>query len=387
MMRLRIYFPVVAAAVLVVALHAALAATGKPFYMTQITMSAYYALVVIGLCLLMGYAGQASLGHAGFFAIGGYTIAVLTTYNLIAWRETPAVSTLHSMGLIVQWQDIYGREILSFSPWLAFLTAMLATALIALAIGVPVIRLKGHYLAMATLGFGLIIYRIVLGTQLFGQADGISNVPPFLLLGELQVNGRAPFRVQNYYIAWAVVLAAMVLALNLVHSRVGRALRSIHENEEAAHSLGINTYRYKLATFVLSALLAALGGALMTHYNASIGPSEANVMKSVRYVAIVAVGGMANLWGAMLMGVLLNFLSLRGVFGTLDDAVFGGILIFVMLFAPQGLLRIPNPRAVASAWQLCATTLRKVARRPLPAQEGAPAPEGGTSTYTERAHG
>jgi branched-chain amino acid transport system permease protein len=348
MMRLRIYYPVFAAAVLVVALHIALAATGKIFYMTQVTMSAYYALVVIGLCLLMGYAGQISLGHAGFFAIGGYTIAVLTTYDLSNYHETPVVGWLRSLGLLVQWQDLYGRDVLSFSPWLAFAAAMVLTVLIALAIGLPVIRLKGHYLAMATLGFGLIIYRIVLGAKIFGQADGISNVPAFHLLGDLQVNGRAPWRVQNYYIAWAVVLAAMVLALNLINSRVGRALRSIHENEEAAHSLGINTYRYKLATFVLSALFAAVGGALLTHYNGSIGPSEATVMKSVRYVAIVAVGGMANLWGAMIMGVLLNFLSLRGVFGSFDDAVFGTILIGIMLFAPQGLLRVPRLQGITA---------------------------------------
>ncbi len=349
-MRLRVYFPILAVATLVVALHVVLAASGKTYYMTQITMSAYYALVVVGLCLLMGYAGQISLGHAGFFAIGGYTVAVLTTYNLSNVREAPAMRLLQSLGLLTQWQDLYGREILSFAPWPAFVAAMLMTVLIALAIGLPVIRLKGHYLAMATLGFGLIIYRIVLGAEVFGQADGVSNVPPFHLLGDLQVNGRAPFRVQNYYIAWAAVLAAMVLALNLVHSRVGRALRSIHQSEEAAHSLGIDTYRYKLATFVLSAVFAAIGGALLTHYNGSIGPSETTVMKSVRYVAIVAVGGMANLWGAMIMGVLLNFLSLRGVFGSFDDAVFGAILIGVMLFAPQGLVRMPRLRAVASLW-------------------------------------
>ncbi|MBP7050369.1 MAG: branched-chain amino acid ABC transporter permease [Phycisphaerae bacterium] len=347
-MRLRIYYPVLAAVVLIIALHLVLAAAGKTFYMTQITMSACYAMVVIGLCLLMGYAGQISLGHAGFFAIGGYTVAVMTTHNLIAWRDAPLVASLRSLGLLVQWQDLYGNQILSFSPWPAFATAMLLTALIALAIGLPVIRLTGHYLAMATLGFGLIIYRIVLGAKLFGQADGISNVPPFPLIGALQINGRAPFRVQNYYIAWVVVLVAMVLALNLVHSRVGRALRSIHQSEEAAHSLGINTYRYKLATFVLSALFAAVGGAMLTHYNASIGPSEVAVMKSVRYVAIVAVGGMDSLWGAMVMGVLLNFLSLRGVFGSYDDAVFGAILIGVMILAPQGLLRVPKLQAVAS---------------------------------------
>ena len=348
MMRLRIYYPVIAGVLVIVTLHLVLAAADATYYMTQITMSAYYALVVIGLCLLMGYAGQISLGHAGFFAIGGYTVAVLTTYNLATHRSAPLVARCHSLGLLVEWQDLYGREILSFSPWVAFGAALLLTAIIALVIGMPVIRLKGHYLAMATLGVGLIVYRIALGTPILGQADGISNVPPFPLFDGLQVNGRAPFRVQNYYIAWTVVLTAVVLSLNLVHSRVGRALRSIHENEEAAHSLGVNTYRYKLAVFILSALFAAIGGALLTHYNGSVGPSEATVMKSVRYVAVVAVGGMANLWGVLLMGVLLNFLSLRGVFGTFDDAVFGGILIGMMILAPQGLLRASGVRAIVS---------------------------------------
>ncbi len=348
MMRLRRYWPVAAVAGAVIALQVGLSATDATYYMTQLTMSAYYALVVIGLCLLMGYAGQISLGHAGFFAIGGYTVAFMTTVNLLAYRDEPWVRLLDSLGLLVQWRNLYGAEVLAFSAWPAFLTALLLTGVIAFLIGLPVIRLKGHYLAMATLGFGLIVYRIVLGTRGLGQADGISNVPPFHLIGPLEVNGRAPFRVQNYYLAWAAVLAAMVLAINLVHSRVGRALRSIHQNEEAAHSLGVNTYRYKLAIFVLSALFAAVGGALMTHYNGSIGPSEATVMKSVRYVAVVAIGGMANLWGALLMAILLNFLSLRGVFGTYDDAVFGGILIFIMLFAPQGLLRMPKLRAISA---------------------------------------
>ena len=319
MTRFRMYIPVLAVAALAVALQLVVSASGAAYYMTQIIMSAYYALVVIGLCLLMGYAGQVSLGHAGFFAIGGYVCAVLTTMNLIAWRAAAPVAWARSLGLLIERKDLYGADVLTFAAWPAFVAALVIAAVIGLLIGLPVLRLKGHYLAMATLGFGLIIYRIVLGAEVFGRADGISAIQPFPLGFGLQVNGRLPFRVQNYYIAWAAVLVAMVLSINLVHSRVGRALRSIHQNEEAAHSLGINTYRYKLATFVLSAVFAAAGGALLTFYNGSIGPSEAGVMKSVRYVAIVAVGGMANLWGALFMGVLLNFLSLRGVFGTYDD--------------------------------------------------------------------
>jgi branched-chain amino acid transport system permease protein len=347
-MRLRMHGPALALAIGVVILHGGLWAAGATYYMTQITMSAYYALVVIGLCLLMGYAGQASLGQAGFFAIGGYGAAVLTTHSLVALHGNPIVGACQSLGLLVSWKDLYGTEVLSFAPWVACVMALAITAGVALVIGLSVIRLKGHYLAMATLGFGLIVYRLLLGTPLLGQADGISNVPPLPLIAGLQVNGRAPFRVQNYYIAWGLVILAMILATHLVHSRVGRALRSIHESEEAAHSLGVNTQRYKLATFVLAAVFAALGGVFLTHYNGSIAPSEATVMRSVRFLAIVAVGGMASLWGALSMGVLLNFLSLRGVFGTLDDAVFGAILIAVMILAPQGLLRLPARQTVRS---------------------------------------
>lgn len=212
-MRWRIYYPVLATAALIVGLHLALAAAGATYYMTQITMSAYYALVVIGLCLLMGYAGQASLGHAGFFAIGGYAAAVLTTYNLAPYSRSRLVTLCQSLGLTVQWRDLYGSDFLSFTPWVAFAAALLLTGVVALVIGASVIRLKGHYLAMATLGFGLIVYRIALGTPVLGRADGVSNVPPFHLLDGLQVNGRSPFRVQNYYIARDRLVAKDDLAL------------------------------------------------------------------------------------------------------------------------------------------------------------------------------
>ena len=146
----------------------------------------------------------------------------------------------------------------------------------------------------------------------------------------------------NYYVAWGVLIVGMILLLNLINSRVGRALRSLHSSEEAAEAIGINTARFKVCVFVISAMFAAFAGVLLTHYNSGIGPSEASVMKSVRYVALVAVGGMTNLWGTLIMGVSLTFLSLRGVFGTMDDAVFGAILICVMLFAPDGILSIKD---------------------------------------------
>ncbi len=332
--------------VLVVAIQLLTGLTGTRFYLTQLTMSAYYALVIIGLSVVMGYAGQISLGHAGFFAIGGYLSAALTTRNLIPFRELGIIGMLDKMGLLANGQDMYGEQLLTVQPWAACLLALALTVLIAFFIGIPVLKLKGHYLAMATLGFGTIIHRIVLATPYFGEADGISDVPGFVLLpamagiGPLTVSGDFSARVANYYIACFVLVVGMVLLLNLIDSRTGRALRAIHGSEEAAAAMGVDTSRAKLYVFVLSAVYAALAGVLLVHYNGSIGPGEASVMKSVRYVALVAVGGMANLWGALTMGIVLTFLSMRGVFGSYDDAVFGLILIGIMLFAPEGILGI-----------------------------------------------
>ncbi|OGJ87288.1 MAG: branched-chain amino acid ABC transporter permease [Candidatus Raymondbacteria bacterium RifOxyA12_full_50_37] len=312
---------------------------GREYYLTQLTMAAYYSLVAVGLCMLMGYAGQISLGHAAFFAIGGYTTAVLTTMNLQAHTSSRIVSLLVQCGLAKPGTDLYGVAQLSLSPWIALGGAGIITVVIAIIIGIPVLKLKGHYLAMATLGFGIIVYRITLGTGLFGQADGISGVPQFTIVPGIAIGGGFANKVINYYIAWVMVICGMLLLLNLIDSRVGRALKSIHGSEEAASAIGIHIPRYKLMVFIISALFASLAGVCLTHYNGGIGPSEAGVMKSVRYVAIVAVGGMANLWGTLIMSVLLNYLSLRGYFGSYDDAVFGAILIGIMLFAPDGIIK------------------------------------------------
>ena len=295
-------------AALVIGTQLALSALKADFYLTQLTMSAWYTLVALGLCLLMGYAGQVSMGHAGFFAIGGYTAAVISTAGAAPWLSVPA--------------------------------GVAAAALVAILVGIPVLRLKGHYLAMATLAFGFIVSRIILGAPLFGQADGISDVPAYHLVAGIAVSGRRALRAQNFYLAWGVVFVGLAAALNLVRSRTGRALRAIHGDEEAAAASGIDVARHKLMVFVLSAVYAGLAGACLTHFNGGIGPGEAGIMKSVRYVALVAAGGMANLWGTLAVSAVLTFLSLRGVFGLYDDAVFGAILVAIMLFAPNGVFAL-----------------------------------------------
>lgn len=340
-----------------VGIHLALRAAGKEFFLTQLTMSIYYAVVVLGLSLLMGYAGQVSLGHGAFFAIGGYTTAILTTSNFLPWQDRPLIRALAAARVFVMKQDVFGEPLMAVAPWAAFIAAMTFTFAVAVLIGYSALRLKGHYLAMATLGFGLIVQRIVLGSTFAGASDGVTSVPSFPLIGGLAISGKSALRTQNYYIAGAVLLVVIVLLWNLLHSRVGRALQAIHDRETAANAMGINTSKYKLKAFVTSAILAAVAGVLFTHYTGGIGPSEAGAIKSVRYVALAAAGGMGNIWTVAVTSICLNFLSLRGWFGSYDNAVFGIILIAIISIAPEG------PAKQVNEW------IRQIARRSKPATE------------------
>jgi len=338
-MRTRGVWPIAGLAAAMAATQGILRLTGTEYCLTQLTMALYYAAVVMGLCLLMGYAGQVSMGHGAFFAAGGYTSAVLTTHNFSAWQGTLVSSWLEKSRVLVARQDAYSNAMLTVSPWAAFGAAMVLTFLLAVLIGYPALRLRGHYLAMATLGFGLIISKLLLGSALTGAADGLNGVPEWQLLPGLAVTGKTAARVSNYYLACSFVLFLLVVLGNLIRSTVGRALQAIHDRETAANAMGIDTAACKLRVFVLSALIAAAAGVLCTHYTGGIGPSEASALKSVRYLALAAVGGMANLWGVTLGSVALNYASLRGWFGSYDNAVFGAILIAVISLAPDGPLK------------------------------------------------
>jgi len=351
MNRIRCALPAALFALAATGVQLAMRATGTDYCLTQLTMALYYALVALGLCLVMGYAGQVSLGHGAFFALGGYTSAILTTHDLSWLGPGGAVPWLKAAGLLAARQDLYGNRLLTVSPWAAFLAAMLLGAAVACLIGYPALRLRGHYLALATLAFGVIVNKLLLASSLAGAADGINGVPEWRLLAGLTVCGKGPARASNYYLACGLVLLTLLALRNLVHSRVGRALQAIRDGETSAAALGIDTARYKLKAFVLSALLAAMAGVFFTHYTGGIGPSEAGALKSVRYVALVAAGGLANLWGVALMSTALNYASLRGWFGTYDNAVFGALLILLVSLAPQG------PLTPLGGW------LRRLARR------------------------
>jgi branched-chain amino acid transport system permease protein len=261
------------------------------------------AIACVGLNLLVGYAGQISLGHAGFFGLGAYGSALLASR--------------------------YG-----WPPIVSLPAAIAAVGVLAWAIGRPILRLRGHYLAMATLGFGVIV-SIVLSIEdrYTGGPDGMS-VPPIRISG-FAVQGEKVW----YWIVAAVLLIAVWLALNLVDSPHGRALRALHGSETAAGALGIDAARHKLFVFVLSALFAATAGGLAAHYSGFITPANASFLRSIELVTMVVFGGMASTFGALVGAAVLTTLpQLLTVLKEYEMVVFGAVLMATMIFMPSGIV-------------------------------------------------
>ena len=235
---------------------------GPAQYLTQLTMAAYYALVALGLCLLMGYAGQISLGHAGFFAIGGYASAVVSTTPTCCRsphrRSSPPPPPRDSpRGRSTSTARTCCASRRGSAPWSGSRPRRLPLSSSAC----PSLRLRGHYLAMATLGFGIIVHRIVIGTPALGAGGRHPRGPRRCgSLPGLAVTGRKALRVQNYYIAWALVVARPRLHPEPRALAGRRALRAIHGDEDAAAALGVDTGRAQARRLRLRPpLYAALG--------------------------------------------------------------------------------------------------------------------------------
>jgi branched-chain amino acid transport system permease protein len=275
------------------------------YYLTLFNFIGIHTVLVVGLNLLMGYAGQISLGHAAFFGLGAYTSGILTvTYGL--------------------------------NPWLAMLAGFVISGVTAFLIGLPALKLRGYYLAMATLGFGVIVF-IVFNQSLSwtGGPSGLSGIPS-LAVGGFSFD--TPLKL--YLLIWPTVILILALSASLVDSRIGRALRALHDSEAAAASLGVNTQRLKLLIFVWSALYASLAGSLYAHTLHFIAPSSFDIMFSIKLVTMVVVGGMASIWGSVLGAGLLTVLpELLIFFHDFEVIIFGGILMIVMIFLPRGLVR------------------------------------------------
>ena len=261
------------------------------------------AIVVLGLNLLIGSTGQVSLGHAAFYGLGAYISAILST-------------TFH----------------LPLSISLAI--AILLVALTAFLLAIPTLRLEGHYLVMATLGFNIIV-SIVLGQMegVTGGPSGFAGIPK-LRLGPWTLSTDRDF----YYFIWSSFLVLFALSLNLTQSRIGRALMAIHEKELTAQTLAIATYRYKVATFVLSAVYAGFAGFCYAHYVTFISPKTFDIFYSVQIVTMAVVGGIGSLWGGLAGTLLLS--SLPELLHQLEDLqvlLYGLILVTVLVLCPRGL--------------------------------------------------
>ncbi|HXZ55909.1 MAG TPA: branched-chain amino acid ABC transporter permease [Burkholderiales bacterium] len=261
------------------------------------------AIVCVGLNLLIGYAGQISLGHAGFFGLGAYGSAILSTR-------------------------------FDWPPLVSIAAATLGVGAIAYLIGRPILRLKGHYLAMATLGMGVIV-SIVAATEdhWTGGPDGMP-VKPLGVLGAT-ISGEGTW----YWVVGALLLAAVWLSLNLVESPTGRALRALSASEVAAEVSGIDSARQKVRVFVISALFAAVAGSLTAHYSGFITPSKLSFFHSIEFVTMVVFGGMASTYGAVVGAAVLTTLpQLLTVFRDYEMVVFGAVMMGTMIFMPKGLV-------------------------------------------------
>jgi len=273
------------------------------YYLTVLIIAGFHTILTLGLNLLMGYAGQVSLGHAAFYGIAAYTTAILTAR--FHWPVPAGIAAGIALVLLV-----------------------------AAGIAVPTLRLKGHYLAMGTLGFGIIVYIILNeATDLTGGPSGLTGIPKLTFAG-IPVASDLAF----YYVVWGVVLLLFLLAQNLVRSRLGRALRAIHTSETAAAVLGVDTERYKIGVFILSAFYAAVAGVLYAHYVTFVSPGSFGFHASVQFVTMVVLGGMGSLWGAVAGAVFLTALpeALRAI-EDYDILLYGGLLILCMMFLPGGL--------------------------------------------------
>ncbi len=274
----------------------------NPYSLGILNLIGLYTVAVLGLNLFIGYAGQISLGHAAFFGLGAYGSAILTaTYHL--------------------------------PPWPAMALTALAVAGAALVLGVPTLRLTGHYLAMATLGFNYVVHSIFMQWDaVTGGPSGLAGVPP------LSVAGFAfDSDLKFHYLVWTFALVALTLCLNLVRSGVGRGLAALAQDEVAAACLGVNVRRAKVGVFVLSAVLASVAGSLYAHFFGYVNPDGFSIFKSLDLVIMVVVGGLGSIWGTLFGVAFITVLpQVLGVFETYMDIVHGLILVVILLFLPQG---------------------------------------------------
>ncbi len=278
----------------------------------NLVVFALHAIAAMGLTLVMGFAGQVSLGHAAFYGVGAYATALLTAK-------------------------------LEWHPLLAMATGAVMAAILAALLGRVVFRLRGHFLAMATLAFGLVFYVVMRGwDSLTGGNQGTGGIPAFAL-GGLRLDSDTSM----YLFLWGVLMVGIVAARNLIKSRPGRALVAVGASEVAAASVGIDVARAKMSVFALGAIYASVAGSLYAHYVTYVSPDSFGLLPSLRFLVISTVGGIDSVWGAPLGSAVVVLLTegtrevvpkfVSGATGSYEIVAYGLALVLVLLFLPRGL--------------------------------------------------
>jgi branched-chain amino acid transport system permease protein len=310
-------------ALFVLAGPALLALAGQVPFLTsgRLVFLAITALAAVGLCLIMGFAGQVSLGHAAFYAVGAYASGILTAG--------------------------YGVP-----PIVALLAGMVLAGAAAAGVARAVFRVSGHFLAMATLAFGLILY-YSLGhfRTVTGGNAGRGGIPK-LAIGSWE----ATTDTRMFLLCWALVVLGVLVARNVVDSRTGRALRATGASEVAAGCCGVNVVRAKVGVFVLGALYAAVAGSLYAHYVTYIAPEEFGLLKSIQFLVVATVGGLTSVWGGPVGAVVLVLLTeasreaiplfVEGATGPYELTIYGLVLVVVLLLFNRGIAG-----GIAHAWR------------------------------------
>jgi branched-chain amino acid transport system permease protein len=315
---MRRLWPGIAVAVVTLALPAVLDDSALSVYI----FLGLAAMVTVGVSLLMGYAGQVSLGQGAFYAVGGYTAGIL------AVRGGPPVAGL--------------------------LAAPVVAAAFAVVVGIPLLRLRGHHLAFATLATQLILLSLAGRLDFTGGDIGLQGIPRFGI-GSFELGDAASYA----YLTWAGVALVMLVTRNVIGSRPGRALRALATSETAASASGVPVGRYKLVVFALSAAFAGLAGGIYAFYVGYVAPGSFPVLLSIEYIVMAVVGGLGTVWGAVVGAAAITLLvQALNVVGTapgmpsyapsvLSYAVYALVLIVVMLFLPDGLLPAVTGRLTA----------------------------------------
>lgn len=276
--------------------------SGDPYIITILVFAGLYALAALALSLLMGLAGQISLGQNGFYGLGAYLSAILALHYKLP-------------------------------PLFSLLLASSIAALLGFFLALPAIRLKGHYLAVATLAFGEIVY-LFLNEWGPGGPSGFGNIPT-LDLSLFSLDYSQSFLV----LVWIIWWISFVLIYNLANSTYGKTLKALHSSEVALRTLGVNVVFLKIKVFIISAFLTALSGALYAHYVTFLSPANFSVFYSILILIMVMLGGMHNLWGSLLGALFLT--SLPEILRPLKDydiLIYGLILIIALLFFQEGLI-------------------------------------------------